>query len=262
MEIKSPQLQISLVQSSLQWENIDANLQHFDTLLEEIPPTTDLIVLPEMFNTGFTMNAQKVAEKMNGKTLQWLQIQAQKRNAAITGSLVIEENGLYYNRLVWMFPNGTYHTYDKRHLFRMAREHETYTAGDKCLVVNYKGWKIRPLICYDLRFPVWSRNRNNAYDVLIYVANWPQVRAYIWSNLLQARAIENLAYVIGVNRVGMDANQFAYSGDSALVDFAGKVVWSQANEETIAHLTLSKPKLEEFRKRFPAWMDADDFEVY
>lgn len=261
MKTKFPQLRVSLVQSSLQWENIDANLQYFDTLLAQIDQATDLIVLPEMFNTGFTMNAQKVAEKMNGKTLQWLQRQAKKQNAAITGSLVIEENRHYYNRLIWMFPNGTYQTYDKRHLFRMAKEHETYTAGEKHLIVNYKGWNICPLVCYDLRFPVWSRNKGNAYDLLIYVANWPEVRAYAWSNLLQARAIENLAYVVGVNRVGMDTNQLTYSGDSALVDFAGKVIWTQAHEEIITHLNLSKSKLEEFRNRFPAWIDADNFKI-
>ncbi|MEZ4884370.1 MAG: amidohydrolase [Chitinophagales bacterium] len=254
-------LNINLIQSLLQWENIDANLHHFDTLIKTIDTPTDLVILPEMFNTGFTMNAAKVAEKMGGKTHQWLQNKAQSLQTTIMGSAVIEENGKYFNRLIWAFPDGTFQTYDKRHLFRMAKEHETYSAGEKRLIVNYKGWNICPMICYDLRFPVWSRNTANEYDLLIYVANWPQMRAYVWSGLLHARAMENLAYVVGVNRIGEDGNNIPYSGDSSVIDSTGKTIWTYSHQETVYSCTLSKLALEEYRNCFPAWMDADKFEI-
>lgn len=253
---------ITLVQSSLQWENIDANLQHFSKLLNTILAQTDLVVLPEMFNTGFTMNAAKVAEKMGGKTHQWMQEKAIQLQAVITGSIVIEENGSYFNRLLWVFPNGNTQTYDKRHLFRMGKENEIYTAGKQRLIVNYKGWKICPLICYDLRFPVWSRNNQNEYDLLIYVANWPRIRAYVWWALLHARAMENLAYVAGVNRIGEDGNNTPHSGDSTLVDFTGKTIWTQNNGQRIYSQTLSKQTLQQYRTRFPAWLDGDKFEIH
>ncbi|MFK7908805.1 MAG: amidohydrolase [Chitinophagales bacterium] len=261
MNKSNESLRITLIQSPLVWENVDANLQHFDQVLSSLQNPTDLIVLPEMFNTGFTMNAAQVAEKMGGKTHLWLQKKAKELQAVITGSIVIEEDGQYFNRLIWMMSNGDFHTYDKRHLFRMAKEHETYTAGNQRLIIQYKGWNICPLVCYDLRFPVWSRNVGNEYDLLIYVANWPKVRNYVWSGLLQARAMENLAYVAGVNRVGEDAKDFAYSGDSTLVDFAGKPIWASSEQQGMYTHELSKTDLEQFRSRFPAWMDADKFDI-
>lgn len=259
--MKNDNLNISLVQAYLQWEDIDANLQKFDSIFNSIHNHTDLIVLPEMFNTGFTMNAPKVAEKMGGKTHQWLQEKAESLQAAITGSVVIEENGKYFNRLLWVFPDGTTQTYDKRHLFRMGKEHETYSAGENKLIVDYKGWKVCPMICYDLRFPVWSRNVGNEYDLLIYVANWPRIRNFVWWSLLRARAMENLAYVAGVNRIGEDINQIPHSGDSSLIDFTGKTIRTSKDEEIIFSHNLSKDALQKFRNRFPAWMDADEFEI-
>ncbi len=259
---KKSKLNITLIQSSLQWEEVDANLQNFDLLLGQLRVATDLIVLPEMFNTGFTMNAEKVAEKMGGKTHQWLQKKAQRLQSSIMGSLVIEENGHYFNRLLWVFPDGTYHTYDKRHLFRMGKEHETYTAGQKRLIVTYKGWKICPMVCYDLRFPVWSRNVENEYDLLIYVANWPRIRGYVWWGLLHSRAMENLAYVAGVNRIGADKNNIPHSGNSSLIDFTGKTIWTSSNEQAVYSHSLSKEALQNYRTNFPAWMDADKFEVH
>lgn len=253
---------ITLVQSPLEWENIDSNLQHFDELLNTILIQTDLVVLPEMFNTGFTMNAVEFAEKMGGKTHQWMQKKALQLKAVITGSIVIEENGNYFNRLLWVFPDGSTQTYDKRHLFRMGKEDEIYTAGQQRLIVKYKDWKICPLICYDLRFPVWSRNVQNEYDLLIYVANWPTVRSYVWWGLLHSRAMENLAYVAGVNRVGKDGNNTPHSGDSALIDFAGKTIWTHTKEQKIYTHTLSKKALQEYRSRFPAWLDGDKFSVH
>lgn len=254
-------LNITLVQSPLVWENMDANLQHFDQVLNTLQKSTDLVVLPEMFNTGFTMNAIQVAEKMGGKTHLWMQRKAHELQAVVTGSIVIEEGEKYFNRLIWMMPDGSFHTYDKRHLFRMAKEHKTYTAGNKQLIINYKGWNICPLVCYDLRFPVWSRNVGNEYDLLIYVANWPKVRNYIWSGLLQARAMENLSYVAGVNRVGSDDKGFDYSGDSTLIDFAGKPIWALSEQQGVYTHQLSKTDLEQFRNRFPAWMDSDKFKI-
>lgn len=264
-------ISVSIIQTNLIWENTDVNLNN---LSEKIKNTAsgDLIVLPEMFTTGFSMNPSKLAEEPKGKTFNWLLENATKYNTVITGSYIVKENGNYYNRLYWVQPDGNYYTYNKKHLFRYGNEHEHYMHGDKKLIVKYKGWKICPLICYDLRFPVFARNKwsskNNIdtldaeYDLLIYVANWPERRNHPWKTLLQARAIENQSYVVGVNRVGTDGNNIIHSGDSAIIDFTGNYI-SAINpheEKTITH-TLLGSALIEFRKTFPAGMDADDFNI-
>jgi predicted amidohydrolase len=261
-------LHVTLVQSTLHWENIDRNLDMFGRKLDEIKDATDLIVLPEMFSTGFTMNAESIAEEMDGKSMQWLAKKAKEKSCVITGSLVMRDKGHYYNRMIWMRPDGTFEHYDKRHLFRMASEHEHYTAGTQRITLQLKGWKVCPLVCYDLRFPVWSRNSffgtawDTAYDVLIYTANWPSRRSHPWKTLLLARAIENQCYVIGVNRVGKDGKDIEYSGDSAAIDAKGEIISSiHTGEESIETVTLSWKELDEFRKAFPVGMDADHFEV-
>jgi omega-amidase len=255
-------LKITLVQTSLVWEDIKANLSTISKSLNHvIVGSTDLIILPEMFTTGFTMKAAQFAEKMDGEAVKWMKATAAAKQCVITGSIVIEEDGKYYNRLVWMQADGSYKTYDKRHLFRMANEQKTYTMGDKKLIVNLKGWKICLLICYDLRFPVWSRNQNN-YDLLIYVANWPEIRNYPWKQLLIARAIENQCYVAGLNRVGTDGNNMNHSGDSAIMNFKGEIISNiKPFEETISTITLSYSDLQKFREIFRANMDADNFNI-
>lgn len=254
-------LKVTLIQTDLYWERIEDNLSLFENRFSFLTEPTDLIVLPEMFSTAFTMNSAKLAEEMNGPTMQWMAHHAKDKNAVITGSLIMKENGKYYNRLIWMRPDGSYAQYDKRHLFRMANEHEHYSAGNKRMVIELKGWNICPLICYDLRFPVWSRNKEE-YDILLYVANWPERRRTPWTTLLAARAIENYAYSIGVNRVGTDGNNIAFSGDSAVYDFFGtNLSHLKPNERGFETITLSSTKLQEFRKSFPVWMDADSFEL-
>lgn len=253
------ELRVSIVQTNIIWENISANLNNYMALIADLQ--TDIIVLPEMFSTGFSMKPTQLAETMNGQSIRWMAKMAQQLDAVVAGSLMVKENGQYYNRFVWMEASGRFHTYDKRHLFRMAKEHDVYTAGNERLIVECKGWKICPLVCYDLRFPVWSRNKGQAYDCLIYIANWPAVRSYPWSQLLKARAIENLAYTIGVNRVGIDGNGHVYSGDSAVIDYAGKVLWTEKEVETVVTQVLCKDRLTQFRQQFPAWMDADDFAI-
>ena len=216
-------MKVALIQSSLFWENPIANRNHFGEKINAIFEEVDLIVLPEMFATGFTMNPEIVSETMEGETIQWMQSFAKAKNSAITGSIVIKENDNFYNRLVFVFPSGEIEFYDKRHLFTLAGEDKIYTAGHNKLIVEYKGWKICPLICYDLRFPVFSRNTEN-YDLLIYVANWPKTRINAWDALLKARAIENMSYTIGVNRIGEDDNGFHYNGHSQVVDFFGDYI--------------------------------------
>jgi predicted amidohydrolase len=252
-------LTITLLQTLLHWHDRALNLEMFAQKIESITEPTDLIILPEMFTTGFTMQAPEMAETMGGPTVHWLRNIAAAANAVVTGSLIITEKGKYYNRLVWMRPDGSYESYDKRHLFRMAGETEVYAGGTERLIVDLKGWRICPLICYDLRFPVWSRNGQSAYDLLLYVANWPAARNNAWKTLLPARAIENIAYVAGVNRVGEDGHGHSYSGDSMVVDFKGTVLWSQAEEEYTLTITLSYQELADFRTRFPAHLDADTF---
>ncbi len=256
-------LRITLVQTGLVWEDRDANLTGLSDKLSALEAgATDLIVLPEMFSTGFTMNATGVAETMKGRAVEWMAKLAAEKNCAVTGSLVIKEEDCYYNRLIWMLPGGSFEIYDKRHLFRMGEEQHTYTSGKKRIIVNLNGWKICPLICYDLRFPVWSRNNPPAYDCLIYVANWPQKRSYAWKHLLIARAIENLSYVVGVNRTGTDGNGIEHSGDSAVMDARGEIISkTRTAEESVETVKLSWNELEEFRKNFPAAMDADNFKL-
>lgn len=266
----SSSLHIGLIQTSLHWEDPALNLAHLEQKILACDPKCDLIILPEMFSTGFTMNAEENAELPDGRSTAWLAEMASKVNAVITGSLIIEDGDHYFNRLIWMEPGGQYVHYDKRHLFRMANEDAHFHSGDQLVVTELKGWKIRPLICYDLRFPVWSRNRfrqdNGSgeweYDLMIFVANWPEVRNSAWQKLLPARAIENLAYVAGVNRVGKDGNEISYSGDSGVYDPKGMALWEAApHEDTIHMVTLDKKALEEYRKKFPAGLDADDFSL-
>jgi omega-amidase len=248
-------MRVTLIQSNLHWENIAANLEMFDKKLAEISDT-DIIVLPEMFTTGFTMNAAALAETMEGTAVQWIKKQAAAKQAAITGSLIIEEDGKYYNRLIWMLPDGSYQYYDKRHLFTMAKEEETFTAGQEKIIIEYLGWKICPFICYDLRFPVWNRNTLD-YDMAIYVANWPDKRSYHWRSLLLARAIENQCFVIAVNRVGRDGKDFYYSGHSSVIDPAGEVVYQSADIEDIFTARLSLEHLRDIRKKLPFLKDRD-----
>lgn len=249
-------LHITTVQTALHWEDNDANLAMFEELLATIQNPTDVIILPEMFTTGFTMNPKKVAETMTGKTMNWLKEQAKIYSAVVTGSLVIEEEGKYYNRLIWMRPDGSFGQYDKRHLFGMAGEQDYYAGGTEKLVTNYKGWKIMPLVCYDLRFPVWSRNTMD-YDVLIYTANWPQRRSAAWKTLLEARAIENQAYVIGVNRVGKDGKDNYYSGDTSMIDAMGNVVYRMSDVADIHTHILSAENLKATRAKLPFLKDRD-----
>ena len=251
-------LKITLVQSELVWENATANRELFSKKFQTFEGETDLIVLPEMFTTGFSMNAKKLAEPNDGDSLNWMISEARKHNCALTGSVIISENDKFYNRLFFVLPDGTYEKYDKKHTFTLAKENETYTAGKERLIVNYKGWKICPLICYDLRFPVWSRNTED-YDVLIYVANWPKVRTVAWDTLLRARAIENMSYCVGVNRVGFDGNDHEYVGHSAIYDVLGKKVSPSAFDEFIETVTLSKEHIESNRKHLQFLNDRDKF---
>ncbi len=259
-------LKITIVQSNLHWENIEENLNMFSEKISSIQEKTDLIVLPEMFSTGFTMNNKNLAEKMNGYTVNWMKQMAKQKKCALAGSVIVEEKKKYFNRLIWMLPNGKYKTYDKRHLFRYAGEENYYSPGKKKLIVELNGWKICPLVCYDLRFPVWSRNKitksKSDYDVLIFVANWPERRNHPWKTLLMARAMENQSYVVGVNRVGDDGNNIYHSGDSAVINFKGEIISkTPAHEESIETISLSKKELDDWRKHFPAWMDADKFKI-
>ncbi len=254
-------LKISIIQTSLYWQDKRANLKMFEELMAPLKDKTDLIVLPEMFSTGFTMEARKYAEEMNGPTVKWMRTMARELNTRIIGSIIIEEKDKYYNRLIWVEPWDIFGTYDKRHLFRMAEEHHHYTAGKNKLIESIKGWRICPLICYDLRFPVWSRNKND-YDVSIYIANWPERRNHAWKTLLMARAIENQCYVVGVNRIGVDGNGISHSGDSAIIDPKGFVISkTKPHEISVETLELNYSDLAEYRKSFPVGLDADDFEI-
>ena len=254
-------LNIAFIQTALHWQDKAANFAMFEQKLAQIKRPVDLIVLPEMFTTGFTMNAAELAETMAGPTVQWLLARAREKNADIIGSAIIRENGKYFNRLLWARPNGACRYYDKRHLFRMAGEEKVYSAGTERLIVELQGWKICPFVCYDLRFPVWTRNSEQEYDVAIFVANWPEKRAAHWRLLLQARAVENLAYVVGVNRTGMDGNGYMHSGDSMVLDPRGELLFQARYVELMQSVTLSHKVLAEYRQSFPAWMDADKFEV-
>jgi omega-amidase len=250
-------LNITLIQSELAWEDQEANLNRFHETIDRVQAGTHLIVLPEMFSTGFSMNPASLAQGMDGSTVAWMKARSRETKMDITGSLIIAENGNFYNRLVWAKPDGSLHWYDKKHLFRFAGEEKVYTAGDRHLQVTCHGWKIRPFICYDLRFPIWTRNINNAFDAAVFVANWPERRAEHWNALLKARAIENQCYVAGVNRVGVDGNGHRYSGDTCIIDPKGQVVTGMVGKETILSGVLSAATLAGCRNEFPVWMDAD-----
>ncbi len=255
-------LTVTLVQSDIVWHDVDQNIAAFDQKIASIDQYTDLVILPEMFTTGFSMEASKLAETMDGKTVNWLREKAIEKNVAIMGSIIVEENKQYFNRLIWMNPDGSLKKYDKRHLFAMAEEDRYYRAGRDRLIVSYKGWNICPLICYDLRFPVWSRNVNFQYDLLIYIASWPDRRSYDWNTLLRARAIENQSYVIGVNRVGTDGNDLPYNGDSCIIDPGwNKTLWHQERSEVVHTMTLSKSHLNKVREKLPFSKDADRFGI-
>ena len=250
-------LKITLIQSDPAWENINDNLALFDDKINNISEKTDLIILPEMFTTGFSMNAANLAQDINGSSIKWLQKTSSQINADIVGSIIFKSNDMYFNRLLWAKPDGRLFTYDKKHLFRFAGEEKVYSAGNENITVELNGWKIRPFICYDLRFPAWTRNIKNKYDIAVFIANWPEKRSLHWKSLLQARAIENQCYVIGVNRVGVDGNGLFYSGDSSAIDPLGKIIFQRHDEECTYTTVLSFNTLEDYRKTFPAWMDAD-----
>ncbi|PLB19366.1 MAG: Aliphatic amidase AmiE [Flavobacteriaceae bacterium FS1-H7996/R] len=259
MDDMQDQLKVALIQSDLVWENPKQNRKNFSEKIESILKAVDVIVLPEMFSTGFTMKVETVAETMDGKTVAWMQEQAQKTGAAIVGSLIISENKTYYNRLLFVDPSGSITIYDKRHTFTLAGEDKIYSAGKEKVIINYKGWKICPLVCYDLRFPVWARNIEN-YDVLLYVANWPKPRIFAWDTLLKARAIENMSYVVGVNRVGLDGAQNEYSGNSAVYDVLGNAITAiKPNREQVEVAILERSHINFYRNKLKFLADKDEF---
>lgn len=253
-------MKIAILQTALVWENPALNRIHFEEKINVIDEPVDLIVLPEMFTSGFTMLPHLVAEPMLGETMVWLQKLAKAKKAAITGSLVITEKGNFYNRLVFVFPSGEIKFYDKRHLFTLAGEDKKYTAGKEKVIIDYLGWKICPLICYDLRFPVFARN-SEEYDVLLYAANWPNTRINAWDALLKARAIENMCYTIGVNRIGVDANHHIYNGHSQVQDYLGRDIIEPQESEGVFIATLEKSALLETRQKLGFLNDKDDFEI-
>lgn len=253
------QLKITLIQTNTVWRDIAKNLENIEEKIAGMEEATDLILLPEMFSTGFDMQPASVAETMEGYAVQWMQKTAKAHNTALAGSLIIEEDGYYFNRFVFVHYSGAMTYYDKKHLFTLAGEDKVYTAGKNRLLFEYKGWKISPFICYDLRFPVWSRN-TEAYDIALYSANWPKPRINAWDSLLKARAIENMCYCIGVNRVGKDANNLEYNGHSQAIDPLGEVLQiSDTNEETVFTVLLDKEKLNSIRQKFQFLQDGDAF---
>ena len=254
-------LHVSFIQADLHWENPEANRKMFTQYISEITNEVDLIILPEMFSTGFSMQPERLAETENGETVHWMKLMASSTKAVVTGSLIIKEEGNFYNRLFWVQPDGTYQTYNKRHLFSLVGEENHYAQGEDRLIVNLKGFKIMPLICYDLRFPVWSRNNVN-YDVVFYVANWPERRAFYWNQLLIARAIENQSFVIGVNRVGNDGNTVYHSGNSVCLDPLGQeIATAELGKSQVVNVVLSKDSLNRVREKFKFLNDQDTFEV-
>lgn len=264
----SHNLFITIIQSNLFWEDKAANLDMFEEKINSIHSKTEIVVLPEMFSTGFSMNTESLAETMEGNTIQWMQKIANQKTIILTGSVIIKEEDKFYNRLIWMLPNKQMGYYDKRHSFSYANEHKHYTQGNKRLITSVKGWKLNMQICYDLRFPVWARqtphehNKVEAeYDVLLYVANWPQRRNTAWKTLLTARAIENQCYVVGVNRVGNDGNDIYYSGNSMVVSPLGEVLYHKENEEDIFTIELKREELQNVRSKFPFLSDGDFFKI-
>lgn len=261
-------LHLSLVQGNTRWHDPQANRDYYGGLFKQQKHATDIFILPETFTSGFSNEAIADAETMEGPTLIWMLEIAQQYNAVVTGSVQIREGSKVFNRLIWAKPDGKFDYYDKRHLFRMANEHQRYASGSERLSVEYKGWRICPLVCYDLRFPVYSRNRFSRelenrfdYDLLLYVANWPSARRHAWNSLLPARAIENLAYVAAVNRVGTDGNSVDYAGDSIALDYLGQAIVSGENQAEVLCCRLSAKDLLDYRARFPAYLDADKFEI-
>lgn len=264
-------LTISSIQTRLNWESKQANMDILGEKISSLRQKTELVILPEMFTTGFSMNTS-LAETMEGPTMQWMKEMSRENKVIITGSLMIEDRSKFYNRLIWMMPNGEFGFYDKRHLFAYSGEDQFYSRGNKRLICSVKGWKINVLVCYDLRFPVWSRQVLHAandgdalqpeYDVLLYVANWPERRSHAWKTLLCARAIENQCYVVGVNRVGKDGNDIYYSGNSLVIDPLGEVLYHMADEEDIFTITLGKEKLQAARERYPFLKDGDAFSLH
>lgn len=261
-------LRVTLVQGDTRWHDPAGNRDYYGRLIAPLRGATDLVILPETFTSGFSNDAIGSAETMEGETVAWIREQAVRLDAAVTGSVQLREGDGVYNRLLFATPDGALSTYDKRHLFRYAREHERYAAGRDRLTLEWRGWRICPLVCYDLRFPVFSRNRFDVeragqldFDLMIFVANWPSARSHPWKTLLRARAIENLCYVAAVNRVGTDGNGLAYAGDSAVIDYVGQPVTECADVETVVTATLSAEGLAAHRERFPAMLDADAFEL-
>lgn len=255
-------LKITLIQSDLLWEDMEGNLANFTQKLTKIPKDAQLVFLPEMFSTGFSMQAEKLAESMNGETVQWMREQSRKYKIILCGSLIIEENGNYFNRMIWMQPDGTIHTYDKRHLFSYAGENISFTAGQERKIVSVNGWRILLQICYDLRFPVFARQQKNAeYDAILYVANWPASRIDAWDTLLKARAIENQCYTIGVNRIGQDGQGIPYNGSSSVYDLYGNCLYGQKDTEDIVSLVLDPEQIAKDRAKIPFLKDADRFEI-
>lgn len=268
-------MKVTILQCQLHWEDREKNLKQFESLIKSIREETELIILPEMFTTGFSMNPKKVVEPANGPTLKWMQQMAREKNAVLCGSVAVKDRENYFNRLFWVEPGGEFKTYNKRHLFRMGQEDQHYKAGAKKLITKWNDWSFCPLICYDLRFPVWSRNKFKSevkseklkegtwdYDVLIYVANWPEVRTYAWKQLLIARAIENQCYVIGVNRVGKDGNGVNHSGESMVIDPKGEILNSlKTGEVCVETIELNLETLMEYRNKFPLGLDADNFNL-
>ena len=253
-------LRVSLVQFEIAWEDPLANCALLEEKLQHLINQTDVVVLPEMFSTGFSMNDQG-AEIGHGPVIKWLKLMASRLNALVVGSIKCKENNQFFNRFVAVDPEGKILSYDKKHLFRMGGEDQFYTAGNERRIISYKNWNIAAFVCYDLRFPVWSRNVDLAYDLAIYVANWPAVRSHAWNTLLRARAIENLSYVVGVNRIGQDGNEIQYQGDSALISYLGNDLLNLSNEDSIKSCSISKSELIEFRAKFPTDLDADHFEL-
>jgi predicted amidohydrolase len=286
-------LTITIIQSNLHWEDKAANLAMFEAKINSIRERTEVVVLPEMFSTGFSMQPDKLAETMERETVQWMKRVAAEKKIILTGSIIIKEEGarphtsedlpldtvhaaesvpaLYYNRLIWMLPNGQFGYYDKRHRFAFAGEDLHYTSGNKRLIASVKGWKINLMICYDLRFPVWARQTPSLndegqftepeFDLIIYVANWPEKRIHAWKTLLQARAIENQCFVVGTNRLGDDNNGFHYSGESMVLDPMGETLYHKKDEEAIFTITIDKEHLQQVREKFPFWKDGDLFTI-
>ena len=251
----------ALIQMDIRWHEIKANLEHAEKMISSISPGSSLAALPEMFTTGFTINPAGLAENMNSETVTSMKKWSCNYNADIAGSIIINDHGHYYNRMIWASPDGSLKTYDKRHLFRIANENEVYTAGTANIIIDTGGWRVMPSICYDLRFPVCTRNINLDYDILLFSANWPESRQSHWDTLLRARAIENQCYVIGINRAGKDGNGLQYKGGSVVYNFSGEEIARAGESEEILQVSLEYNPLKEYRNMFPFWMDADSFTI-